>query len=366
MHGLVTDLLKPRSVEVEQVAPYRAKITLEPLERGYGHTLGNALRRILLSSIPGAAITEVKIDGVLHEYTTLEGVQEDVIDILLNLKNVAIRMHAREEATLTLSKKGKGTVTAGDISLDHDVEIVNPELVIANLTGGSLNMTLKLRRGRGYVPAQSKARPGEDEGGSAIGALRLDASFSPVRRVSYAVERARVEQRTDLDKLILDVETNGGIEPSEAVRIAADVLRDQLAVFVELKAPEMAGAAGEVAGVTRSCSSPSEGREHLLHRRLGAAHRDRVDEDPEPGQEIADRDQRGAGPARPVAGHATGKLAAAESEAAQDHRVSGLSTAYPPGFTTCVTEKPVPTSAATAPISASCCATWRCRCFSTS
>jgi len=249
MHGLVTDLLKPRSVEVEQVAPYRAKITLEPLERGYGHTLGNALRRILLSSIPGAAITEVKIDGVLHEYTTLEGVQEDVIDILLNLKNVAIRMHAREEATLTLNKKGKGTVTAGDISLDHDVEIVNPELVIANLTGGSLNMSLTLRRGRGYVPAQSKARPGEDEGGSAIGALRLDASFSPVRRVSYAVERARVEQRTDLDKLILDVETNGGIEPSEAVRIAADVLRDQLAVFVELKAPELVDTESEATGV---------------------------------------------------------------------------------------------------------------------
>jgi DNA-directed RNA polymerase subunit alpha len=249
MHGLVTDLLKPRSVEVEQLATYRAKITLEPLERGYGHTLGNALRRILLSSIPGAAITEVKIEGVLHEYTTLEGVQEDVIDILLNLKNVAIRMHSREEADLTLSKKGKGVVTASDISLDHDVEIVNPELVIANLTGGSLNMTLKVRRGRGYVPAQSKARPGDDEGGSTIGALRLDASFSPVRRVSYAVERARVEQRTDLDKLILDIETNGGIEPSEAVRIAADVLRDQLAVFVELKAPEMVGSETEVVGI---------------------------------------------------------------------------------------------------------------------
>lgn len=249
MQGLVSDLLKPRSVDVEQVAPYRAKITLEPLERGYGHTLGNALRRILLSSIPGAAITEVKIDGVLHEYTTLEGVQEDVIDILLNLKNVAIRMHAREEVTLTLSKKGKGTVTAADIALDHDVEIVNPELVIANLTGGSISMTLKVLRGRGYVPAQSKARPGEDEGGSTIGALRLDASFSPVRRVSYAVERARVEQRTDLDKLILDVETNGGIEPSEAVRIAADVLRDQLAVFVELKAPETAEAPSEAEGV---------------------------------------------------------------------------------------------------------------------
>jgi DNA-directed RNA polymerase subunit alpha len=248
MYG-VSDLLKPRLVEVEPISTNRAKITLEPLERGYGHTLGNALRRILLSSIPGAAITEVKMDGVLHEYTTLEGVQEDVIDILLNLKNVAIRMHARNEATLTLSKKGKGVVTASDISLDHDVEIVNPDHVIANLTGGSVNMQLKLRRGRGYVPAQSKARPGEEEGTSTIGQLRLDASYSPVRRVSYSVERARVEQRTDLDKLILDVETNGGIEPSEAVRVAADILRDQLAVFVELKAPETVAAEVEAGGV---------------------------------------------------------------------------------------------------------------------
>ena len=248
MHG-VTDLLKPRLVEVEPVAQNRARIALEPLERGYGHTLGNALRRILLSSIPGAAITEVKIDGVLHEYTTLEGVQEDVIDILLNLKNVAIRMHAREEATLTLSKKGKGVVTAGDISLDHDVEIVNPDLVIANLTGGSINMQLKVCRGRGYQPAQSKAQPGEEESTSSIGQLRLDASYSPVRRVSYAVERARVEQRTDLDKLILDIETNGGIEPSEAVRVAADILRDQLGVFVELKAPEAGKIEVESGGV---------------------------------------------------------------------------------------------------------------------
>jgi DNA-directed RNA polymerase subunit alpha len=176
-------------------------------------------------------------------------VQEDVIDILLNLKNVAVRMHTREEATLTLTKKGKGAVTAADISLDHDVEIVNPEHVIANLTGGSLSMTLKVRRGRGYVPAQSRVRPGEEEPTSTIGQLRLDASFSPVRRVSYAVERARVEQRTDLDKLILDVETNGGIEPSQAVRVSADILRDQLGVFVELKAPEMGKPEAEAGGV---------------------------------------------------------------------------------------------------------------------
>jgi DNA-directed RNA polymerase subunit alpha len=234
MQGSVTELLKPRSVDVETVAPYRARVNLEPLERGYGHTLGNALRRILLSSIPGAAVTEVEIEGVLHEYTTIEGVQEDVIDVLLNLKNLALRMHARDEAELTLRKSGTGAVTAADISVDHDIEVVNPELVIANLTGGELNMTLHIQRGRGYRPAEKKAKPGEDEG-TAIGLLKLDASFSPIRRVSYSVERTRVEQRTDLDKLILDVETDGGIEPSEAVRQAADILHAQLAIFVDLR-----------------------------------------------------------------------------------------------------------------------------------
>ena len=233
----VSELLKPRLVEVESVSKNRAKIVLEPLERGYGHTLGNALRRILLSSIPGAAITDVEIDGVLHEYTTLEGVQEDVLDILLNLKNVAIRMHTRESAEVVLSRDGDGVVTAGDIQTDHDVEIINPDLEIANLTGGKIKAALTIRRGRGYQPARTSAEMSEDETSSNVGRLRLDASYSPVRRVSYNVEAARVEQRTDLDKLILDVETNGGIEPAEAVRVAADILRDQLAVFVELEAP---------------------------------------------------------------------------------------------------------------------------------
>lgn len=237
MQASSTQLLKPRLVEVEQVNARRAKVALEPLERGYGHTLGNALRRILLSSIPGAAITEAAIDGVLHEYSTVEGMQEDVLDVLLNLKTVAVRMHSRDEAELHINKKGKGPVTAADITTDHDVEIVNKDLVIANLTSGELKMSLKVRRGRGYQPAQSKAEPGEeDTGATEIGALRLDASFSPIRRVSYAVERARVEQRTDLDKLVLDIETNGSIEPAEAVRIAARTLHDQLSVFVDLEA----------------------------------------------------------------------------------------------------------------------------------
>lgn len=233
MQGLVTELLKPRLVEVEASSEFSAAVTLEPLERGFGHTLGNALRRILLSAIPGAAVTEVQIAGVVHEYSSLEGVQEDVVDILLNIKNIAVRMHARDEATLRLEKSGHGPVTASDIELDHDVEIVNPSLVLANLTGGRLSMTLKVTRGRGYQPAASKYSEDETAG---VGVLMLDASYSPVRRVSYRVERARVEQRTDLDKLILDVDTNGGIDPAEAVRMAARTLRDQLAVFVDLDA----------------------------------------------------------------------------------------------------------------------------------
>ena len=235
MQGIVNDLLKPRTIEVEQAGPNRARVSLEPLERGFGHTLGNALRRILLSSIPGAAITEAQIEGVVHEYSAIEGVQEDVLDILLNLKNVAIRMHSRDNATLTIAKSGKGPVTAADIQLDHDIEIVNPGLVIANLTGGKLNMTLRVTRGRGYQPAL--ARPEEE--GSGIGVLKLDASYSPVRRVSYSVERARVEQRNDLDRLILDIDTNGGIDAAEAVRQAARILRDQLTVFVGLEAEEV-------------------------------------------------------------------------------------------------------------------------------
>lgn len=234
MQGIVNDLLKPRTIDVEQAGANRARVSLEPLERGFGHTLGNALRRILLSSIPGAAITEVQIQGVVHEYSAIEGVQEDVLDILLNLKNVAIRMHSRDSATLTIVKSGKGPVTAADIQLDHDIEIVNPGLVIANLTGGKLNMTLRVTRGRGYQPAL--ARPEEE--GSGIGVLKLDASYSPVRRVSYSVERARVEQRTDLDRLILDIDTNGSIDAAEAVRQAARILRDQLTVFVGLEAEE--------------------------------------------------------------------------------------------------------------------------------
>ena len=232
MQDSLSDFLKPRIVDVQQVSDTRARVVLEPLERGFGHTLGNALRRILLSSMTGSAIVEAEIEGVLHEYTTIEGVQEDVVDILLNLKGVAIRMEGADEARLTLNKKGPGPVTAGDISADQHVEIVNPDHVIANLTkAGELNMTLKAARGRGYVPSTARAEEGQER---AIGHLLLDASFSPVRRVAYVVEAARVEQRTNLDKLIIDLETNGTLDPESSIRTAATILQDQLSTFVDL------------------------------------------------------------------------------------------------------------------------------------
>jgi DNA-directed RNA polymerase subunit alpha len=241
MQGSVTEFLKPRVVKVQPLSPRHARIVIEPFERGFGHTLGNALRRVLLSSMPGAAVTEVEIDGVLHEYTSIEGVQEDVVDILLNLKLLAIRMHARDTAEVRLQKKGPGPVTAGDIQGDHDVEVLNPELVIANLTkAGELSMLLKIERGRGYRPAVQRAA--FEEQSRPIGRLQLDASFSPVRRVTYNVESARVEQRTDLDKLIIDIETNGTIDPEEAIRRAGGILKDQLSVFVDLQGQEEAAA----------------------------------------------------------------------------------------------------------------------------
>jgi DNA-directed RNA polymerase subunit alpha len=211
MQSAVAEFLRPRVVKVTPTAPRHARVVIEPFERGFGHTLGNALRRVLLSSMPGSAITEAEIEGVLHEYTSIEGVQEDVVDILLNLKQVAIRLNAREESELRLSKKGPGPVRAGDIQSDHDVEILNPDLVIANLTKAGELVT----------------RP--------IGRLLLDASFSPIRKVTYNVEAARVEQRTDLDKLIIDIETNGTIDPEEAIRRAGSILKDQLSVFVDLQ-----------------------------------------------------------------------------------------------------------------------------------
>ena len=232
MQRSVNEFLNPRNIEVQGLSATHAKVILEPLERGFGHTLGSALRRILLSSMPGCAVVEVEIEGVLHEYSAIEGVQEDVIEILLNLKGLAIIMHTRDETTLTLSKSGSGPVLASDIQLDHDVEIMNPDHVICNLGDkGSINMTLKVVRGRGYVPADQRSN--NDEESRAIGRLQLDASYSPVARVAYSVESARVEQRTDLDKLVIDLETNGTIDPEDSIRRAATILQQQLAVFVD-------------------------------------------------------------------------------------------------------------------------------------
>ena len=226
--------LKPRSIEVEPQGTHHAKIIMEPFERGYGHTLGNALRRILLSSMTGYAPTEVQITGVVHEYSTIPGVREDVVDILLNLKGVVFKLHNRDEVTLVLRKQGEGPVTAADIELPHDAEIVNPDHVIANLTeNGKLEMQIKVEKGRGYVPGNVRAL--SEDRSHTIGRIVLDASFSPVRRVSYSVESARVEQRTDLDKLVLDIETNGVLTPEEAVRQAARILMDQISVFAALE-----------------------------------------------------------------------------------------------------------------------------------
>ena len=242
MQRHVTEFLKPRSIIVHEQGDNSARVVLEPLERGFGHTLGNALRRIMLSSMPGCAVIHAKIDGVLHEYSTINGVKEDVIEILLNLKGVAFKMqsHAPEEVELLLHKKGVGPITAGDITLDHGIEVVNPNHVIANLNHeGELKMILTVAQGRGYEPVSLRKVAALEEGvGEEIGCLKIDASFSPVRRVAYTVERARVEGRTDLDKLIIDLETDGTIDPEEAIRRSATILNEQLGVFVDLKGDE--------------------------------------------------------------------------------------------------------------------------------
>jgi DNA-directed RNA polymerase subunit alpha len=238
MQNSATEMLTPRNIDVTSYDSTHAKVVLEPLERGFGHTLGNALRRILLSSMTGCAIVEVEIDGVEHEYSTIEGIQEDVMEILLNLKGVAVVMEGRDETTVTLNAQGPGVVTAGDIECDSHLEVVNPDHVIATIAGKtSLNMQLRVVRGRGYQPSDSRVN---DEDNRTIGRLQLDASFSPIFKVSYSVDNARVENRTDLDKLILELETNGTIDPEESIRRAATILQQQMAVFVDLQGETMA------------------------------------------------------------------------------------------------------------------------------
>ena len=230
-YDIIKDFLTPTEIVVEELGPNRSKIVLEPLEQGFGHTLGNALRRIILSSMPGTAVSEVKIDGVLHEYSTIEGVQEDVIDILLNLKDLSVRLTEVEDAELTLNKSGSGTVTAADIDLPNGVEVVNPDHHIATLNAeGTLSMTMRITRGRGFVPVKALA---EDEG-QETGLLRLDATYSPIKRVTYQVDNARVEQRTNLDRLSVDIHTDGTLEAEEILRISATILQHQLSAFAEL------------------------------------------------------------------------------------------------------------------------------------
>jgi DNA-directed RNA polymerase subunit alpha len=245
---MLNAFLKPRIIEVEPISKNSAKIVMEPFERGFGHTLGNALRRVLLSSMEGYAPTEVQIGGVVHEYSTMEGVQEDVVDLLLNLKGVVFRLEGRGDVLLSLRKQGPGAVTAADFELPHDVTILNPEHVIAHLSDDvRLELQLRVEKGRGYVPGT--LRQLNDETTRSIGRIVLDASFSPVHRVSYTVESARVEQRTDLDRLVIEVETTGVIEPEDAVRQAARILVDQLSVFAALEGAEPTAELGRSAQV---------------------------------------------------------------------------------------------------------------------
>lgn len=233
-----TALLKPTTVEAEidENNPNRATITLEPFERGYGHTLGNALRRILLASMVGYAPTEATIVGVVHEYAPIEGVMEDVVDILLNLKGVVFKLEGgRDDVILRLQKSGVGEVRAGDFDLPHDVTVLNPDHVIANLSGGKLDMQVRVESGRGYQPGDLRGFTDDFSKQQQIGRIIMDASFSPVRSVSYHVTAARVAQRTDLDKLELTIETNGVITPEEALKSAVRILQDQLSIFGTIK-----------------------------------------------------------------------------------------------------------------------------------
>lgn len=240
MYTDINEMLTPKVLKVQSDTPNHSRIVLEPLERGFGHTLGNALRRILISSMPGCAVTEATIDGVLHEYSTIEGVQEDVVNILLNLKDVAIKILVGHEATLVLSKEGPCQVTAADIQTSHDVEILNPELVIANVNeNGKINMTLKVEKGIGFHSTDSFVRAMDDDfEQKTVGKLKIDNTFSPVKKVAYFVDNARVENRTDLDKLTIELQTNGTIDPEEAIRISASILQRQLHSFVDMKFEE--------------------------------------------------------------------------------------------------------------------------------
>ena len=239
----LSELLTPRIVKIQEIGLNMSRVTLEPLERGFGYTLGTALRRVLLSFIEGAAVTECEIDGVLHEYSAIEGVSEDVIDVLLNLKGLALILHEGERAEMRLSVSKAGAVKAGQFKAPASIEICNPEHIVAHLTQDvPFNMTVVVEKGRGYQVAAQ-------ENNATPNILRIDASFSPIKRIAYRVEAARVEQHTDLDKLVIDIESNGTIDPEQAIRQAATILHKQIAVFVNLESTEIEAEAVEEAQV---------------------------------------------------------------------------------------------------------------------
>jgi DNA-directed RNA polymerase subunit alpha len=236
MYTDINEMLVPKAVKVNSENPFFSRIILEPLEPGYGFTLGNALRRILLSSMPGFAVTEVNIENVQHEYSTIEGVKEDVINILLNLKQLAVKLTVGDSADLIIDKKGPGVVTAADIQLSHGVEIINPDLKIAHINEHAhLKMRLRVEKGIGYVTSDANMHSLDETTTTAVGVLKLDSIFSPVKKVAYTVDRARVENRTDLDKLTIELSTNGTLDPEEAIRISASILQKQLSAFVDLR-----------------------------------------------------------------------------------------------------------------------------------
>nr|MCA8837554.1 DNA-directed RNA polymerase subunit alpha [Pseudomonadota bacterium] len=229
--------LKPQTFDIKEVGDGSSQVIIEPLERGFGHTLGNALRRTLLSHLTGAAVTEIEIEGVNHEYSTIVGVYEDVIEILLNLKNLSLRISGNDEVQMSLSRSSKGELRAGDIKCPHNVEVANPDLHIATLTEAvKFDMNIFARNGIGYE-AVTQVRNEDDVSEVVSGRLLVDASFSPVRRAFYTVELARVKQRADLDRLVLELETNGTITPKEAVCQAAEIVQEQLVAIVSFQPP---------------------------------------------------------------------------------------------------------------------------------
>jgi DNA-directed RNA polymerase subunit alpha len=232
MQTSVIDLLVPTEIQVDDISPTLSKVTLEPLERGFGHTLGNALRRILLSSMPGAAVTDVVIDGVTHEYSTIEGVREDVIDILLNIKDMPVKVIEGDTAEIVLDVTGPCDVLASSFEVPGNVELVDQDFHVASIIDKvNLKMTLTVKTGRGYEPADLR-----DDEDRVVGGLKVDASYSPVKRVSYNVDNARFEKRTDLDKLLIELETDGTLDPKMAIEHAATIFQQQLSAFVDLDA----------------------------------------------------------------------------------------------------------------------------------